>query len=441
MLPPSPIKMKIVVVGAGPAGLLMAHGLVQRSNYEVHVYERREDFRGSDPTSLRTYPIGLQQRGLQAADPALRDALIEAGVWINGVALQGKNPKKMARAPTLYIDRNIIVLTMLNHLSEKTKYGEGSSLHFHFEYTVEDLELDENIICVKAKGETEVENVSFDGLIAADGSGSKIRLWLAEDGELKVETKPIPNQYRTFSIPMVSYDGSITLDEDRVHGWMFGKQTVLMVPNGGVCSGVFIFPAGADPLKGLTSPEEVQKKFEKLSPESLGKFISKSEATDILDRPLNVLSSCKCDRMDVGDKVLFIGDSAHAVSASMGQACNSALQDVGEFMKVLESKGDHWKKSIRVYSKGRMQDAHALHELSDYSLPVTGGMRTEFIFRAIAKKAMPTCISKRMRSLPNELLSTTNLSYSEILEQTQWWTERVKKTVKAKKEKDKALKV
>lgn len=50
--------MKIVIVGAGPAGLLAAHRLVQRDNYEVHVYEKRHDLRQENPANLRSYPIG-----------------------------------------------------------------------------------------------------------------------------------------------------------------------------------------------------------------------------------------------------------------------------------------------------------------------------------------------------------------------------------------------
>ena len=78
-----------------------------------------------------------------------------------------------------------------------------------------------------------------------------------------------------------------------------------------------------------------------------------------------------------------------------------------------------------------MNDIFALHELSDFSLPdgKDKWIQTEFIFRAISKKVLPTFITNRMKPMPNELLSTTNLSYSEILEQTEWWTSKVKKSV------------
>lgn len=392
------------------------------------MYEKRDDLRKSDPKSLRTYPIGLQQRGLQAADPELQQALFDAGVWVNGVALQGKYPKKMARSPSLYLDRNLIVYTMLHHITKDTTCGEGSSLHLHFEHIIEAIELDEKVIFVRDNKTGSGEYTHFDGLVAADGANSIIRSWLAEEGELDVVEESVPNHYRTFSIPLKSYDGTIELDNDRVHGWMFGPKTVLMVPSkNGFATGVFIYPVGDDPLKGMKTTQEIRGYFNQLSSESLAKFIGEDEAHTLLTRPVNYAKTAKCDKLHANDCILFLGDAAHSVSAAVGQACNAALQDVEQFMKALDMEKDDWYKALVTFSDKRIPDVHALHELSDYSMPPKDFfLQTEFILRSVSKKIMPAVITRHMKPLPNELLSTTNMSYSEIWEQTRWWTEKVR---------------
>ena len=435
--------MKIIIVGGGPAGLLAAQKLVQRNNYEVHVYEKRTDMRLENPENLRSYPIGLQERGLECADNELRAALENAGKWIRGVALQSSNgtARKMPREPSLYLDRNLIVYTMLHHITSETsmsKYGDNSSLHLHFEHSIEGLDLDHKslLVCNIQTGVKEL--VAFDSLIASDGANSIIRKWLTRENEIHVIEEDIPNHYRTFSIPLTSHDGSITLDDDRVHGWMFGPKTTLMVPNNnGYATGVFIYPREDDPFKDMNSndPNAVMEYFQQLSPDSLGKFIGLAEAKNIIDRPWNYAKTAKCDRLHVRDCVLFLGDSAHAVSASVGQACNAALQDVKYFNTCLDELGDEsgsgWGAALQAFSDRRLNDINALHELSDYSLPdgKDKWIQTEFIFRAISKKVLPTFITKYMSPMPNELLSTTNLSYSEILEQTEWWTSKVKASI------------
>lgn len=37
------MNKKVVIVGAGPVGLLLAHYLLRRDSYDIDIYERRSD--------------------------------------------------------------------------------------------------------------------------------------------------------------------------------------------------------------------------------------------------------------------------------------------------------------------------------------------------------------------------------------------------------------
>ena len=43
---------KAVIIGAGPAGLLLAHYLLRRGKYRVEIYEQRADFRLADISQM-----------------------------------------------------------------------------------------------------------------------------------------------------------------------------------------------------------------------------------------------------------------------------------------------------------------------------------------------------------------------------------------------------
>lgn len=81
------------------------------------------------------------------------------------------------------------------------------------------------------------------------------------------------------------------------------------------------------------------------------------------------------------------------------------------------------------YTDERIDDIHAVSDLSDYSTPRTKWMKIEWIVRTILKKILPVWISSIfLKPLPMELLMETSLPYREVLCQTQWWIDRVKST-------------
>ena len=47
----------VVIMGADPAGLLLAHYLLRRGNYHIDIYERRPDYRLTDVSGNRTFQL------------------------------------------------------------------------------------------------------------------------------------------------------------------------------------------------------------------------------------------------------------------------------------------------------------------------------------------------------------------------------------------------
>jgi kynurenine 3-monooxygenase len=326
-------------------------------------------------------------------------------------------------------------MTLLQQLvvvesSEKGK-PQKSTLSIDFDCALEDFDLEKCLATVTTKSKNTMK-LSFDHLVAADGARSKIRQHLSDIGEIVVEQKDIPDDYRTISFSRQSQDGSIHLDDDCLHGWMLdkGRARVITAPiHEGCVSGAFIFDKGQDPFVSMTSPDDVQAYFEKLAPTSLAKLMTPEEAVKLLARPTSSGVSVRCDRLHVRDRVLLLGDAAHAMSASVGHGCNSALQDVHVFCELLDQYQDQWNKALPAYSSTRLSDALAISELSDYASPRTKLMKMEWVARSYFKKLLPKWLSRRLRPMPMELLMDTTLSYTEVLQRTSWWTNRVKKTM------------
>src|SRR5690606_10263909 len=64
------------------------------------------------------------------------------------------------------------------------------------------------------------------------------------------------------------------------------------------------------------------------------------------------------------DKVVLVGDSAHAVVPFYGQGMNAGFEDIHELDALMELHGDRWDLIFDRYQKTRKPNADAIAELS-----------------------------------------------------------------------------
>jgi kynurenine 3-monooxygenase len=141
----------------------------------------------------------------------------------------------------------------------------------------------------------------------------------------------------------------------------------------------------------------------------------------------SILTIC-CSHYHYDDSVLLIGDAAHAMSPSLGQGCNSAMEDAAVIDGLLNEYSDNLGIAIAKFTERRKSDAHAVVELSDNVFPsFDKKLIIEFIIRQQLAQILHRLFPKYFLPSLLELISGTTIPYSTILSAHQRWISRVKK--------------
>lgn len=422
---------KVVIIGAGPTGLLLAHYLLRCGNYRVELYEQRPDPRLVDVSQERTFPISLQERGRKALRqiPGLEGAVAAAGVFCSGSKAHRQKGKarQISRAiPLLTIDRNRLVMILLQHL---TQTYTTEQLTVKFGYQCVGVNRSVKTITVQPE-QGEAFTLNYDRLVAADGARSPVRDYLAQDAGLQCEQNYIPDAYKSMFLSRSNLALEEELEADKIHGWnQDAKTRILMVPQpGDQLNGVIIFDAQDNPLSSLTSKEEVLTFFQENFP-LVGQLMSPEEAEAFWHRPVGRVLTVQCDRFHEGDSILLIGDAAHAVSPSIGQGCNASLEDVLIFEQLLKQYENDWARALPAFSEQRVPDAHALKELSDYSFPRTKQLMFEYFLWLTIRRILHRWFPQQVKPFVFDLLLDHDLPYSRVLSLHQGWINKVKRSL------------
>jgi kynurenine 3-monooxygenase len=408
----------IVIIGAGPAGLLLAHYLLLRGQYSIQIYERRSDPRLMNASNKRTFPISLQERGRKAIRnvPGLEEAIANQSVFCRGTIIyQGKKqPRVIPRThPIMTIDRNRLVLVLLEEIIEK---NPPDRLKTQFDCECVQVNSNPKSIILKPQ-EGEEFTVNYDLLIGADGARSQIRDYLVQEHHLKCEQSYVQDAYKSVYLPRQNPQLGLELEPDKIHASNAGQNIrLLLVPQpNNQLHGTFIFNANNNPLENLKTKEEILQYFQDKFP-ILGQLMSIEEAEEILHRPVSQVLTVRCDRFDQNQSILMIGDAAHAVSPSVGQGCNSALEDVYILGQLLDRYQDDWSQVLPQYSQQRLPDAYALQELSNYSFPRNKLLVLEFFLRLKIARILHQWFPQKFNLFVFDLVLDTDLPYSKVLQ-------------------------
>ncbi|QLE58418.1 NAD(P)/FAD-dependent oxidoreductase [Nostoc sp. TCL26-01] len=422
---------KVAIVGAGPCGVLLAHYLLQREDkYQVDIFDFRSDPRIIAFAKTRTFPITLSERGMSALRQisGLEAAVKAISLVVKGGVFHESNGKVRVinrKYPLWSLDRTNLVITLLTELTRK--FAENRvNIYFNYQCTKVDF-VNQQITFKTPDSATEVD-FNYDLLIGADGSRSVVRESFFNTDNFECEQQYTPNDYKSIFLP--TPNPQLGWQKGKVHSWRQddGTTILLVYQLDASMSGVVLFPHDKNSITELTTQAAVRDYFQHNFPE-IGQIMPDAEAEEFAKRTAARVLTIRCDRYHQNDSVLLMGDAAHAVSPSLGQGCNAALEDVLIFQQILDEYHDNLALALAQFTIRRQADAHALVELSNYGVPTSRKLFLELLLRNSLSKFLHPIWPRFFLPSLFELTAENKLSYSAIFDLYQDWIAKVKRVI------------
>ncbi len=392
---------KIIIIGAGLAGSLLAIYLAKRG-IEVEIYESRGDMRKEKMSAGRSINLALSDRGIAALrevgmdEYMLREAVPMFGRMVHTTDGQTKLLPYSGRQGEYInsVSRAGLNIALIN---EAEKY---TGVKFHFNEKCVDFDC--------KSGEAKFESgkiVKGDTLIATDGAGSKVRDAMLYGGVPRFDfsQKFLEHGYKELHIPSrkdfpsaiadeADRNGDFLMEKNALHIWARRSFMMIALPNfdGSFTCTLFLAHTGENSFESLVRTasgsdllsENAEVPNHSIKPpataggsDKLLEFFKANFADaiplmptlteDFFTNPIGNLGTIKCFPWNVGGKSLLLGDSAHAVVPFYGQGMNASFEDCRILNEIIQRHGTDWEKVFDEYGALRKENTDAIAQMAE----------------------------------------------------------------------------
>ncbi len=406
------MSKKITIAGAGLVGSLEAIYMAKRG-HKVSVYERRSDMRQAELVAGRSINLALSTRGWTALKKVGIDDEVKKMAIPMPKRIMHAQDGTLSEQPygqdgeAIYsVSRGGLNVLLMN-LAEREK-----NIDFHFNHKLLSTDLKTAQAVFEDKNGKE-KIINSDVLIGADGTYSTVRNHMMRQDRFQFSQYYIEHGYKELTIPANS-DGSHQIETNALHIWPRGNYMLIALPNmDGSYTCTLFFPyEGTYSFESLKTHQQVIDFFEEVFPDVVPLIPNLAE--DYFNNPTASLSIMRCYPWTVSDKVLLIGDSAHATVPFYGQGMNAGFEGCYVLDQLLEEYGDDWKACFDAYSKYRKPDGDGVQDLSMHNFVVMRDKTADPHF--LLQKKIELKFSKKYpeKWLPlYSMVSFSNIRYSE----------------------------
>jgi kynurenine 3-monooxygenase len=306
----------------------------------VRVLERRADPRRDDLERGRSINLALAARGMAALERAgvlerLRPEMVEMrGRQLHD--LNGDGPLLLYGQHAGEVIHSISRARLNVMLIEAA--AAFRTIELRFGQRGIDADPKSGTIRWRDERDQGVHEAAAGLIVAADGAGSALRNALHERGLLQATEEPLDHDYKELHIPAARADHP-ALDPHALHIWPRGGYMLIALPNpdGSFTATVFLPAQGTPGFDQLSAPGQARAFFAAQFPDALALIPDFDE--QFARHPPAQLGTLYCWPWHI-QRLLLIGDAAHAIVPFHGQGLNCGFEDCGVLADLLARHSD-----------------------------------------------------------------------------------------------------
>ena len=199
--------------------------------------------------------------------------------------------------------------------------------------------------------------------IGTDGSASAIRLDMLKAGQFNFSQEYLAHGYKELLLP-ASAGGAYQMEKHALHIWPRQTYMLIALPNSdGSFAGIFFFQHEGEPsFASLDNPEKLLRFFQQQFADVVPLLPDLRET--YFANPTGAMVTVKCAPWHVADKVLLMGDAAHAIVPFFGQGVNCCFEDCTYFNQCVERHGANWREVFDEFERLRKPNTDAIADLA-----------------------------------------------------------------------------
>jgi len=352
----------VTVIGAGLSGALLGIVLARRG-HRVRLYERQQDIRRVPIDAGRSINLALAARGICALELAgVMDDVRPLLIPLPGRMLHDLDGK-LTFVPYGQRPEEVIYSVSrpgLNCLLLDA--AERAGVEILFDRPAIGADFTRGRVTIRDEATQRTEEIEMHRVFGTDGAGSVLRRAMVEQLNISCTEELLEHGYKELTLP-ARPNGEWCIDKHALHIWPRGGFMLIALPNtdGTFTMTLFLSMTGPESFETLTTPAAIQAFFSRHFPEV--PQLMPELAAEFLRHPTGIMGTVRSQQWSVADRLLVVGDAAHAITPFHGQGMNCCFEDCRELDQFLRESAD-WSHAFRDFENSRRPNTNAIADMA-----------------------------------------------------------------------------